>query len=41
MKTLGIIIPFYNEEKTVKKMINIIMEMDSGEYEKYLYLINR
>jgi len=40
VKTLGIIIPFYNEEKTVNKMVNIIMEMDSGEYEKYLYLIN-
>lgn len=40
MKTIGIIIPFYNEEKNVNEMVNIILNMNSNEYKKYLYLIN-
>ena len=40
MKTIGIIVPFYNEEKNFNEMVNIILNMNSNEYKKYLYLIN-
>ena len=40
MKTLGIIIPLYNEEETIDEMINNVQEMQSGEYKKFIYLIN-
>lgn len=40
MKTLSIIIPVFNEEKTIKKVLESVLKQDIGNWKKEIIVIN-
>jgi len=40
MKKLSIIIPFLNEEKTIKKLLNKVLSVDLNNLKKEIILVN-